>query len=65
MDDMIAGIGMKYDLRSGYQHPPSEVPNFFKLLAASVEKSAWWQRFDLLQAVTHLMVLKLKYNFLN
>jgi hypothetical protein len=38
MDDMIAGIGMKYDLRSGYQHPPSEVPNFFKLLAASVEK---------------------------
>jgi hypothetical protein len=28
MDDMIADIGMEYDLGSGDQHPPSEVQNF-------------------------------------
>jgi hypothetical protein len=34
MDDMIADIGMEYDLGSGDQHPPSEVQNFYRLLAA-------------------------------
>jgi hypothetical protein len=38
MDDMIANIGMEYDLGSGDQHPPSEVQNFYRLLAASEEK---------------------------
>jgi hypothetical protein len=38
MVDMIVGIGMKYNLGSGDQHPPSEVQNFYMLLAASKEK---------------------------
>jgi hypothetical protein len=38
MDDMIADIGMEYVLGSGDQHPPSEVQNFFRLLAASYEQ---------------------------
>jgi hypothetical protein len=38
MDDMIADIGMEYDLRSGDQHPSPEVQNFYRLLAASDEK---------------------------
>jgi hypothetical protein len=38
MDDMIADTGMEYDLWSGYQHPPVEVQNFYKLLAVSDEK---------------------------
>ena len=38
MDDMIADIGMEYDLGSGDQHPPPEVQNFYRLLAASDEK---------------------------
>jgi hypothetical protein len=33
IDDMIADTGMKYDLGSGDQHPPSEVHNFYMLLA--------------------------------
>jgi hypothetical protein len=38
MDDMIADIGMEYDLGSEDQHPPLEVQNFYRLLAASDEK---------------------------
>jgi hypothetical protein len=38
MDDMIADIGMEYDLGSGDQHPSPEVQNFYRLLAASDEK---------------------------
>jgi hypothetical protein len=38
MDDMIADIDMEYDIGSGDQHPPSEVHNFYKLLAVSDEK---------------------------
>jgi hypothetical protein len=38
MDDKIAYIGMEYDLGSGDQHPPPEVHNFYRLLAASDEK---------------------------
>jgi hypothetical protein len=38
MDDMIADIGMEYDLGFGDQHPPSEVHNFYRLLATSDEK---------------------------
>jgi hypothetical protein len=38
MDDMIANIGMEYDLGIGDQHPPQKVQNFFRLLAASDEK---------------------------
>jgi hypothetical protein len=38
MDDMIADIGMEYDLGSGDQYPPPEVQNFYRLLVASEEK---------------------------
>jgi hypothetical protein len=38
MDDMIADIGMEYDLGSRDQHPPLEVHNFYRLLIASGEK---------------------------
>jgi hypothetical protein len=38
MDEMIADIDMEYDLRSGYQHPPPEVHNLYRLLLASDEK---------------------------
>jgi hypothetical protein len=36
MDDMVADIGMGYDLES--EDPPPKVQNFYRLLAASKEK---------------------------
>jgi hypothetical protein len=36
MDDMIADIARRYDLES--EDPPSDVQNFYRLLAASEEK---------------------------
>jgi hypothetical protein len=33
MDDMMANIGMEYDLGSGEKHPLSEMQNFYRLLA--------------------------------
>jgi hypothetical protein len=38
MDDMIADIGIEYDLGSGDQHPPLEVQNFYRLLVTLDEK---------------------------
>jgi hypothetical protein len=38
MDDTIADIDIEYDLGSGDQHPPPEVKNIYRLLAASDEK---------------------------
>jgi hypothetical protein len=38
MDNMISDIGMEYDLGSGDQHPPPEVQNFYRPIAASDEK---------------------------
>jgi hypothetical protein len=35
MNDMIADIGMEYDLGSGDQHSMSEVQNFYSLFTAS------------------------------
>jgi hypothetical protein len=65
MDDMIANIGMEYDLGSRDQHPLPEVQNFFRLLAASDEKVHDGTELTVLQAVTRLMGMKSKYNFLN
>jgi hypothetical protein len=65
MDNMIAGIGMKYNLGSRDQHPLSEVQNFYRLLAASDEKVHDDIELNVLQAVTHLMGMKSKYNFSN
>jgi hypothetical protein len=65
MDDMIADIGMEYDLGSQDQHPPSEVQNFYRLLTASEEKVHDGSALTVLQAVTRLMTMKSKYNFSN
>jgi hypothetical protein len=63
MDDMVADIGKGYDLES--EDPPSEVHNFYRLLAASEEKVHDVTDMTVLQAVTHLMGFKSKYNFSN
>jgi hypothetical protein len=65
MYDMIADIGMEYDLGSGDQHSPLEVQNFYSLLAALEEKLQDGSDLTILQAVTRLMGIKLKYNFSN
>jgi hypothetical protein len=65
MDDMIADIGMDYDLGSGDQHPPLEMQNFYRLLAASDEKVHDGIGLTVLQAVARLMGMKSKYNFSN
>jgi hypothetical protein len=38
MDDMIADIGIEYDLGSADQQPLPEVQNFYRLFATSDEK---------------------------
>jgi hypothetical protein len=63
MDDMVADIGRGYDLES--EDPPSEVPNFYRLIAASEEKVHDDTDMTVLQVVTHLMGFKSKYNFSN
>jgi hypothetical protein len=65
MDDMIADIGMEYNLGSGDQHPPPEVENFCRLLATTGEKVHDGTELTVLQAVMRLMGMKSKYNFLN
>jgi hypothetical protein len=65
MDGMIADIGMEYDLGYGDQHPPPGVQNFCRLLVASDEKVHDGKDLTILQAVTHLMGMKSKYNFSN
>jgi hypothetical protein len=65
MDDMIVDIGMEYDLGSEDQHRPLEVQNFYRLLAVSEEKVHDGTALIVLQAVTHLMTMKSKYNFSN
>jgi hypothetical protein len=64
-DDMIADFSMEYDLGSGDQHPPPEVQNFYKLLTALDEKVHDGTDLTILQAMTHLMAMKSKYNFSN
>jgi hypothetical protein len=63
MDDMIADIGMEYDLGSGDQQPPSEVQNFYRLLTASKEKVHDGTKMIVLLVMTCLMGMKSKYNF--
>jgi hypothetical protein len=65
MDDMIAEIGMEYDLGSRDQHPLPEVYNFYSLLATSGEKVYDGTELTVLQAVTRLMGMKSKYNLSN
>jgi hypothetical protein len=63
MDNIVADIERGYDLE--FEDPPPKVHNFYRLLAASEEKVHNGTDVTVLQAVTHLMVLKSKYNFLN
>jgi hypothetical protein len=65
MDDIIADIGMEYDLGFGDHHPSPEVHNFYRPLAASDEKVHDGTDLTVLQVVMRLMGIKLKYNFLN
>jgi hypothetical protein len=65
IDNMIVGIGMEYDLGYGDQHPPLEVQDFYRLLTTSNEKVHDATVLTVLQTVTHLMGMKLKYNFKN
>jgi hypothetical protein len=58
MDDMIADIGIEYDLGSTDHHPPPEVQNFYRLLAASDEKVHDGTELIVLQALTRLMGMK-------
>jgi hypothetical protein len=63
MDDMVDDIGRGYDLES--EDPPSEVQNFYRLLAALEEKVHVDTDVTMLQAVTRLMGFKSKYSFLH
>jgi hypothetical protein len=63
MYDMVADTGRGYDLES--KDPPPEMQNFYSLLAASEEKVHDGTNMTVLQAVSHLMGFKPKYNFLN
>jgi hypothetical protein len=63
MNDMVADIGRGYDLES--KDPPSEVQNFYSLLAALEKKVHDITDVTVLQSVTHLTAFKSKYNFSN
>jgi hypothetical protein len=65
MDEMLADIGRKYEVESGEQGQPPEVQNFYGLLAAVDKKVHDGTDVTVLQAVTRLMAMKSKYNFLN
>jgi hypothetical protein len=65
MDDMIVDIVMKYFLGSGDQDPLLGVLNFYRLIATSDEKVHDGTELTTLHFVTHLMGMKLMYNFLN
>jgi hypothetical protein len=62
---LIEDIGMEYDLGSRDQHPPLEVQNFYRPLAASDEKVHYCTNLTVLQAVTCLMAMKSIYTFSN
>jgi hypothetical protein len=65
MDEMLADIGWEYEVGSGEQGQPPEVQNFYRLLATADEKVHDGTDVTVQQAVTHLMAMKSKYNFLN
>jgi hypothetical protein len=65
MDEMVANIGKEYEIGSGEQGEEMEVQIFYRLLAAADEKVHDGTDVTVLQAVTHLMTIKSKYNFSN
>jgi hypothetical protein len=56
MDDMVADVERGYDLES--EDPPSEVQNFYRLLATLEEKVDDGTDMTVLQVVTRLMGFK-------
>jgi hypothetical protein len=65
MDEMVANIGKEYEIGSGEQGEETEVQIFYRLIAAADEKVHDGTNVTVLQAVTHLMTIKSKYNFSN
>jgi hypothetical protein len=65
MDEMVADIGREYEIGSGEQGESSKVQNFYRLLITADEKVHDGTDVIILQAVTHLMMMKSKYNFSN
>jgi hypothetical protein len=65
MDEMVADIGREYEIGSGEQGEPSKAQNFYRLLVVADEKVHDVTDVIVLQAVTHLMMMKSKYNFSN
>jgi hypothetical protein len=65
MDEMVADIGREYEVGSGEHGRLLEVQNFYKHLAAVDEKVHDGTDVTVLQAVTRLMAMKLKYSFSN
>jgi hypothetical protein len=65
MDDMIADIGMEYDLGSRDRHPSLKAQNFYRLLVTSDDKVHDGTDLTILQAMTHLKGMKSTYNFSN
>jgi hypothetical protein len=63
MDDMVVDIGRGYNQE--FEDLPSEMQNFYRLLAASKEKVHDGTDVTVLQVVTRLMAFKSKYNFSN
>jgi hypothetical protein len=63
MDEMVTDIGREYKIGSGEQGQPSKVQNFYRLLTAADEKVHDGTDVTVLQAVTHFMAMKSKYNF--
>jgi hypothetical protein len=62
MDEMVANIGREYEVGSEEQGEPSEVQNFYMLLAAIDEKVHDGTYVLVFQVVTRLMAMKSKYN---
>jgi hypothetical protein len=65
MDEMLADTGREYKVGSEEQGQPSEVQNFYRLLAATNEKVHDGTDVTVLQVVTRLMTMESKYNFSN
>jgi hypothetical protein len=65
IDEIITDIGRECEVGCGEQAPPLEVQNFYRLISASDEKVHNGTDVTVLQAVTHLMTMKLKYNLSN
>jgi hypothetical protein len=65
IDDMVDGIRNEYQELRNNQALPEDVKEFYKLLEASEAKVHEGTDVTVLQAVTHLMVMKSKYSFSN